>query len=136
MEPLSDYVLDTMALVKHLEDDLPPAADRAFREAEGGRGRLFLPEIALGEFTYVALQGRLRVQDPRAVVDEVVDQVRASSYIALSYLPPAAWDDFLGLEIRELHDRMIAADALHRGLPLITNDPVLRDVSGLHTIWR
>lgn len=136
MEPLTDYVLDTMALVKHLEDALPPAANRAFRDAEGGGGRLFLPEIALAEFAYVARRGWLRVDNPRAVLEEVVDQIRAADYLALSSLPAPAWDIFLDLRIPELHDRMIASDALHRRLPLITNDRSMKAIEGLRTLWR
>ena len=136
MESLTDFVVDTMALVKHLEDDLPAGADRAFTDAEAGRGRLYLPEIALAEFIYIALRGRLRVPDPRASVDEVVSGIRAASYIALSHLPPDAWGRFLDLDIPELHDRLIATDALHRGIPLITNDPELQHVPGLQSVWR
>ncbi len=136
MEPLTDFVLDTVALVRHLEDDLPPGADRAFSEAERGEARLFLPEIALGEFLYVALRGRIRVPNVRALMAEVVDQIRASSYLTLSSLTPEGWDGFLDLDLPELHDRMIAADALHRSLPLVTNDPAFGRVPDLKTVWR
>lgn len=136
MEYLTDFVIDTVALVRHLEDDLPAAADRAFRDAEAGKSRLFLPEIALAEFIYLALRGRMRVPNPRALIDEIVDQIRASEYLLLSSLAPAAWDVFLELEIPELHDRMIVSDAVHRGLPLITNDPSAASIPGLRTIWR
>ncbi len=54
-----DAVIDTVALVHHLNDSLPPAADKVFRQAEGGGGRLWLPEVALGEFAYLALRGRI-----------------------------------------------------------------------------
>lgn len=136
MESLTDAVLDTVALVRHLEDDLPPAADRVFSDAERGGARLFLPEIALGEFLYIALRGRIRVPNVRGVLDEVVGQIRASSYLTLSSLTPAAWDVFLELDLPELHDRMIAADARQRGLPLVTNDAAFGRVAGLRTIWR
>ncbi len=136
MDPLTDYVLDTVALVRHLEDDLPPAANRAFSEAERGNARLFLPEIVLGEFLYIALRGRIRGENARGLVAEVLGQIAASSYLALSSLPAAAWDVFLDLAVPELHDRMIAADAIHRGLPLVTNDPAFARVPGLRTVWR
>ena len=135
MDPLTDFLLDTVALVRHLEDSLPDSADRAFREAEGGRSRLFLPEIALGEFLYVALRGRLRASNARSLVDEVLDQIRASGYLALSAMSAHAWDLFLDLDIPELHDRMIAADALARSLPVVTNDPAFSSVPGLRTLW-
>lgn len=136
MDALTDCVLDTVALVRHLEDDLPPAADRVFSEAERGDARLFLPEIALGEFLDVARRGRIRAPNVRGLIDEVVGQISASAYLTLVSLPAAGWETFLDLEIPELHDRMIAADAVHRGLPLVTNDPAFRDVPGLRTVWR
>src|SRR2546426_188659 len=95
-----------------------------------------LLEIALAEFIYIALRGRIHAPNPRALIDEVVDQIRASEYLALSSLPPTAWDTFLQLNIPELHDRMVVADAVHRGLPLITNDPAAGTVDGLRTVWR
>lgn len=136
MDCLTDYVVDTVALVKYLEDDLPKSADKAFRDAEAGRAHLYLPEIALGEFIYVALKGRLNVEDSRAGVEEVVDQILATSFITLSHLAHSAWDILIDLDSSELHDRMIVADALDRKVPLITSDDGLRSVAGLRTIWR
>jgi predicted nucleic acid-binding protein len=133
---LTDALIDTMALVRYLEGELPKGADQVFRDAEAGKGRLHVPEIALAEFIYIALRGRLRAANPRAVVEEVLDQVHASEYLVVSSLPPTAWNRFLELDIRELHDRMIAAFALDRGLPLITNDPSFGSVPGLRTLWR
>jgi len=133
---VSDAVIDTVALIHHLDDSLPPAAGRAFRDAENGKGRLYLPEIALGEFVYVTLRGRLGVPNPRAVVAEVVDHVAASGYIRLSSLGSAGWSSFLDLEIPELHDRMIAADAISRKIPLVSNDEELAGISGLRLIWK
>ena len=135
MEPLTDYVLDTVALVRFLEDNLPKGAEKAFKEAEAGRARLYLPEIALGEFAYIALKGRLGGENPRAEVEEVVDQIMATSYISLSSLSHSAWDILIGLNISELHDRMIVADALDRDLPLVTSDESVSSVPGLRIIW-
>jgi predicted nucleic acid-binding protein len=135
VDAVTDYVLDTMALVRYLEDDLPATADRAFQEAEEGKGRLLLPEIALSEFVYIALKGRIRAADPRALVEEVMDQIRAARHIEVSCLSEAAWEAFLDLEIPELHDRMIAADAVAREVPLITHDPSFSRISKLEVVW-
>jgi predicted nucleic acid-binding protein len=136
MATVTDAVIDTVALVHHLSDTLPPAAARAFRSAENGSGQLFLPEIALGEFAYLALRGKLGIPRPRVVVEEVLDRVRASGYVQLSALGSAGWSTFLELEIPELHDRLIAADAVSRALPLISNDPELSGIPGLELVWK
>lgn len=39
------------------------------------------------------------------------------------------------LQHRDPFDRMLAAQALVEGIPLVTNDAVFRDFSGLKTVW-
>ena len=133
---MTEAVADAVALAHHLEDSLPGAAERTFREAENGRGRIYIPEIALGELLYTALRGRLKVPNPEWVASELIDQIRGSGYLVLSTLGPTGWGVFLRLRVPELHDRMIASDAIARNLPLITNDPELSAVPGLQTIWK
>ena len=133
---MTDYVLDTVALVKYLEDELPRAADAVFHGAESGRNKLFLPEIALGEFAYIALRGRLRNVEPTEAVRTIISQVLDSGFIEPSRLRRTGWDRFLALAIRELHDRMIAADALDRHCALVSNDPGFGSISELKLVWR
>ena len=38
-------------------------------------------------------------------------------------------------DIPELHDRLVAATARHYGVPLLTNDPVIRASTAGPTIW-
>ena len=84
----------------------------------------------------MALNGRLKLENPRAAVEEIVDQLKAAGYIELSHLGPLGWDVFLDLDVPELHDRMIVADAMSRRVPLITNDIEIRGTVGLETVWR
>jgi hypothetical protein len=48
---------------------------------------------------------------------------------------PIAWDTVVDLRIPELHDRLMAAKALARGPPLISNDPAFDGVPGLDRVW-
>jgi predicted nucleic acid-binding protein len=135
VEPVTDYMIDTMALAKYLDDSLPPRADRVFREAEAGRSRLHLPEIALAEFVYLSLKGRIRGSGPVSTVRETVHNLMSSDSISVSGMSAAAWEVFPSLPIREMHDRMIAADAIARRTPLVSNDPAFEAVDSLRVIW-
>ena len=129
------FVIDTVALVRYLEDRLPKAAQAAFRAAEAGRARLFLPQIALGEFIYIALRGKVDGALSSATIQETVQQVLGSSFISVEGFPESGWEIMIGLQIPELHDRIIAADALARGFALVSNDPAFDTVDGLAVVW-
>lgn len=129
------FVTDTVGLARYLEDNLPGHALEAFGIAERGEGSVLVPQIVVGEFIYIALKGRLKLPDPKGAVKLVMEQLRGASFIKLSDFPAEGWDVFLSLDIPELHDRLIAAEALSRKAPLISNDPVFRKVQGLETIW-
>ena len=135
MEPLTDFVIDTVALVRYLEDRLPRAAQAAFRAAEAGRSRLYLPQIALGEFVYIALRGKVNDALSNATIQETVQQVLGSSFISVGGFPESAWEILMSLQIPELHDRMLAAESLSRGLALVSNDSAFDDVAGLTVVW-
>jgi predicted nucleic acid-binding protein len=133
---LSDFLIDTVALVRYLEDDLPRRPDEVFREGEQGRNHLLLPQVALGEYVYIALRGRVRSEQARATVEETVQHILASDFIAVTAMPSTGWDWFLRLAIPEMHDRLIAAEAMARGIPLVSNDPAFESVAGLELVWK
>jgi hypothetical protein len=89
----------------------------------------------MGEFISMAMKWRLRLADPRGAVKRVLDELRGTSFIFQSNFPEAGWDIFLSLDIPELRDRLIAAEALTRSLSLISSDPVFGKVHGLDVIW-
>lgn len=132
---MTDYVVDTMALAKHLDDTLPPRPARIFREAEGGDGHLLLPEIALAEFVHLSLKGRIPGVQSETSIREVIHNLRASPYLSISAMSPRAWEAFVDLPIPEMHNRMIAADALARRIPVISNDPVFSMIEHLRVVW-
>ena len=133
---MKDFITDTVGLARYLEDTLPDPASEAFALAERGEAPIFVPQIVLGEFIYIAMKGRLRLADSKVTVNQVLDELRGSSFIFQSNFPEDGWDIFLSLAIPELHDRLIAAEALSRSVPLISNDPVFRKVETLEVIWK
>ena len=135
MEVVKSFITDTVGLARYLEDNLPSPASDVFSLAERGEASILVPQIVIGEFIYIALKGRLRLADPKGAVKQVLDELRGTSFIFQSNFPEDGWDIFLSLDIPELHDRLIAAEAMTRSLSLISNDPLFRKVHGLEVIW-
>ena len=135
MEVVKNFITDTVGLARYLEDNLPSPASDVFSLAERGEASILVPQIVIGEFIYIALKGRLRLADPKGAVKQVLDELRGTSFIFQSNFPEDGWDIFLSLDIPELHDRLIAAEALTRSLSLISNNPAFRKVHGLEVIW-
>jgi predicted nucleic acid-binding protein len=130
----STYVLDTIAFVKYLEDRLPRKADTAFRRAEKGEAILLIPHIVIGEFIYIALKNRLKTSNNVTAIREVMHLIETAGYIKPVDMDFKAWEEFLTLEIPELHDRMICAIAKSKGASLITPDAKI-STKGVQTLW-
>ena len=132
---MKTYVADAVALARYLTDTLPPKADRAFAEAEAGEALVLVPEVAIGEFVYISLKGRLNVRDPKSEARELVREINASAYFRPAAMGLAAWERFMESKISELHDRMIHSIAAANSADgVVTPDPELRE-SGMVTIW-
>ena len=132
---MNEYIIDTMALVSYLEDSLPSEADKVFKTAEKNECRLLIPEIVIGEFIYISLRSRLKSSDPKSLIMETLITLGASKYIDFISMETEAWEEFLVLNISELHDRMICATALCRNAKIISNDEEIRKSNRVETIW-
>ena len=84
---MKDFITDTVGLARYLEDTLPGPASEAFALAERGEAPIFVPQIVLGEFIYIAMKGRLRLADSKVTVNQVLDELRGSSFIFQSNFP-------------------------------------------------
>jgi predicted nucleic acid-binding protein len=135
VEAVNEYLVDTVAFVRYLEDRLTPKSERVFDEAEAGKTHLLPPQIALAEFMYIALRGRLKGTRRELQVRDVLHNLTASEAFTISSMPTSAWDVFTELSIPALHDRMIAAEAIAREIPLVSNDPAFREIEGLTALW-
>ncbi|UCE73288.1 MAG: PIN domain-containing protein [Methanomassiliicoccales archaeon] len=132
---MKDYVVDTIALVSYLKDDLPPQANKIFKSAEQNKCKLLLPEIVVGEFIYISLKGRLKASHPKSLIMEVLISLNTSRYISFVGMDVEAWEEFLALNIPELHDRMICSIASTKDAAVITNDDKIRKNQAIETIW-
>lgn len=132
---MKTYVADAVALARYLTDTLPPRADKVFADAEAGEALIMVPEVAIGEFVYISLKGRLNVRDPKSEARELVREINSSAYFRPAAMGPAAWECFMESNISELHDRMIhSIAAANSADAIITSDPELKK-SVMATIW-
>ena len=133
---MSDVVTDTHALIWYLEDSprLSIAANRLFDQCERGEIIIYVPTICLVEIIYLQEKGRissqLRTQLNRELMlgntGMIVFELTTRVVEALATIPRDS--------VPDLPDRIIAATAVHLGLPLISRDSKIA-ASKVDTIW-
>ena len=127
------YILDTVAIVSHLEarKSLGSEAREVFAAAERGEARLLVPPIVVAElFSYFSKRGQLdRFR-------QVFGEMEASPWFKFIDLSVEQVREFMLLEsVAEMHDRIIAGHAHQMGVPLVTNDLQIRASGSVATIW-
>ena len=133
---LKSYIIDTFAFLAYLADVLPRKADEIFKKAEKKQVKLLLPSIALGESLYTIYKGKeiFGKVIPLEKIELIFQILRDQDILELICLNLEGWRLFHGLEISELHDRMIVASLkLFKAEAILTNDSEISE--GISTIW-
>ncbi|MFN7948635.1 MAG: PIN domain-containing protein [Blastocatellia bacterium] len=133
---MPDAVTDTHALIWYLENDprLGPDASRIYDDCDRGQAIVHVPTMCLIEIVYLQEKGRIPLHLKTAFENKlkagtsglVVADLTAGVVDALARIPRT--------EIPEMPDHIIAATALHLGLPLMSRDHRIRS-SIVTTIW-
>lgn len=129
-------VLDTHSVIwyLHRSTQLSPAALRAIRASvESGRP-IFISAISLVETIYLAETGRVPLEALRRLDAEIKS---ADSGLIIQPVDEGVADSVYKIPrnlVSDMPDRIIAATALHLGLPLVTRDRRLHS-AGISTIW-
>jgi predicted nucleic acid-binding protein len=119
---MPSFVTDTQALVKFMmgKKVINDAAHQAYLSADKGEAVIIIPAIVLMEVMYLFEKNRIEIG-----ILQTEDLMESRNYqfepLSLEILKTASQIH----DIPELHDRLIAATAMHLDLPLITNDPVI-----------
>jgi predicted nucleic acid-binding protein len=127
------YLADTVALVRHLRRGprLGRQARTILREADQGHYTIAISGITLMEILYLSECQRIPLD--LTTLEELLTQ--SSNYavvpVGLEVVKAAAAID----DIPELHDRLIAGTATWLGIPILTNDPVMRSSQHVQTVW-
>ncbi len=128
------YVTDTHSLVWYLTDSpqLSPKAKTIFMEADEREEQIVIPCIVFFELLYVT--EKKRIAPSFSTLLTVVGSSRNYRVEPICLPIIRRTTDVPRDKIADPWDRIIAATALHVGLPLITRDQVFGKV-GLDTIW-
>ncbi len=133
---MPDAVTDTHGLVWYLEDNprLGSAARATFEACDRGEISVYVPTICLVEIVYLQEKGRI-APNLRSLFDAVLQSGTTR------LVPTNLTVEIVGMlsqvprtDVPDMPDRIIAATALHLGLPLISRDSKIQ-VSSVQTIW-
>ena len=126
-------MVDTHALWWYLRspERLTPAASAVFRLAETGNATIVVPAIAVAEFYFLSVKLGQPL-DPSSLLETLA----AVGGIELSDLGRAQLERLNQFpEIPEMHDRLIAAESVALGAPVVTRDETLSASLQVETVW-
>ena len=127
------YVVDTHTLFWYFEYPhlLSPSADAIFRLAAVGGAQIIVPAIVVAEFYYLTQKAGNPVP-PSEVLSDINDS-REFVFSELGQAQLERMDEVAG--VPEMHDRLIAAEALVHQAPVISRDEALRASGAVEIIW-
>jgi len=112
-------------------DLLSPAADAAFRLAAAGGARIIVPAIVVAELYYLTAKRGDPIYPSSLIAN--INRSREFRFSALGQAQLTKMGEIAG--VTEMHDRLIAAEALVWQAPIITKDEALSRSGVAPIIW-
>lgn len=131
-EPEATYVADTHALYWYLQNPerLGAGASAAFRLAELRAALVWVPAIVVAELFYLTSKLGQPLRPARLLED-----LAEAAGLALSDLGAPQLSRLDAVNLPEMHDRLIAAEALYRQATIISKDAALSASAAVATVW-
>lgn len=133
---MAAVVADTHAIIWYFSASkkLSDLASTALEEALAG-DFVYISAITLVEVIYLVEKGKLLTSDLEAIVQAVSTPDPTVVVVPLDLQVAQAVAQIPRETVPELGDRIIAATALHLGVPLVTCDSRIRALTIVETIW-
>lgn len=133
---MSAVVADTHAIIWYVLNDpkLSTGARQAMQQAAQDGNPVYVPSITLVEVTYLVEKGRLPLDMLARIVTALEDGQSVLTLAPLDLDVARALPQIPRDQVPDMPDRIIAATALARQLPLITRDHRIQ-LTTLQTIW-
>ncbi|MBM4054225.1 MAG: type II toxin-antitoxin system VapC family toxin [Planctomycetes bacterium] len=127
-----DYITDTHSLVWYFTDDnrLSSNALQAFQASES-EGIVIVPAVVLAEVMFIAKKGKITLS-----FEDTLKRIEESKNFETAPLNAEILKTANAIEADlEMHDRLIAATALHYNAALITKDRAIALSGIVATVW-
>jgi len=133
---MSAVATDTHAVVWYFHHDprLSARAAKAFHDASALGDPIYLPSICLVELTYLIEKGRIPPETRERLLKLLALPDSPLELAPLDLRVAASLETIDRKAVPDLPDRVIAATAVARKVPLVTRDGMIR-ASGIQTIW-
>lgn len=134
---MNEYVADAHVVVWYLfaSSRLGKAAKAVLHDAEAGAAKIYLPAVAIAEMVMVVEKKRLPGAAMRPLINYLNWMQSQQRYELLSLHPDLVLSSRTLTVIPEIFDRLIVADALRLGLPLITRDTIIQASGIVPVVW-
>lgn len=129
-------IADTHVIVWYLYGDvrLSSAARRLMDSAAADGDQIGFSSISLVEMVYLAEKGRIQTETLERLLGAMAREDALLAEIPVDRSVVQALHRVSRDQIPDMPDRIIAATALHLGLPLISRDGKIR-LSQVETVW-
>lgn len=129
---MADYVADTMAIVSYFaQRRLSETARQILRDADSDHHHIYFSAVTLMEILYLSEARRISLS-PAELMKRISE---SSNYIPLPLTVEVVLTASTIDDVREMHDRLIAATAKYYNYPLLTNDPILLKSKHITAVW-
>lgn len=131
-----DIVVDTNIIIWYFDEysRLTKLAETTVDDA-AENGTLFVSSIPIVELTYLIKKDRVPKEVLAKLREALDDDATAFELAGLSRRVADELQNIDRSIVADMHDRIVAATALHLGLPLVTSDGNLQRLSNVETIW-
>jgi PIN domain nuclease of toxin-antitoxin system len=129
-------VADTHTALWHLFGDprLSVAAGAFIEQAAAARQKIAVSSISLAELVYLVEKGRIPELAYEYLAQALADPEHVFAEAVFTVAIVEAMRRVTRAEVPDLPDRIVAATAVHLGVPVISRDRLIRAAS-LKTIW-
>ncbi|MCC6826173.1 MAG: PIN domain-containing protein [Acidobacteria bacterium] len=131
-----DIVVDTNIIIWYFDEysRLTKLAETTVDDA-AENGTLFVSSIPIVELTYLIKKDRVPKEVLAKLREALDDDATAFELAGLSRRVADELQNIDRSIVADMPDRIVAATALHLGLPLVTSDGNLQRLSNVETIW-